>query len=270
MGQIMNFTELALRTESKPTPEMEKRAGSCLRLLHGAMGCGTESGELLDAVKRYIFYGKEVDEVNIIEEMGDIEWYLAILRDLLGVSQEDVQRRVIKKLSVRYGEKFSEVGALVRDFLKEREALETVFDVTVTVPREERDDNVLSEDRKSDPFLRAFTSNDFQILRTAIRQYHPSDSPRSKVICDLFEKLSLVIEWLGKEEDKKNNGPSEPKPGVISNHNIPKSKLKKCDSCSNPGVEMVGVKYPSPFEGRQPLVQKEFLCRECIGSLAST
>lgn len=95
-----------------------------LRILHGAIGCGTEAGELLDAVKRYIFYGKPIDRTNIIEELGDIEWYMAIIRDVLNVSQEEVQQLNISKLQKRFPEKFTEADAIDRDLQAERDALE--------------------------------------------------------------------------------------------------------------------------------------------------
>ena len=39
-------------------------------LLHGAMGLCTESGEIMDALKRHIFYGSPLDILNIKEEIG--------------------------------------------------------------------------------------------------------------------------------------------------------------------------------------------------------
>jgi len=46
-------------------------------LLHMKMGLMTEIGELLDALKKHIAYGKELDAVNIREEWGDAMWYIA-------------------------------------------------------------------------------------------------------------------------------------------------------------------------------------------------
>jgi NTP pyrophosphatase (non-canonical NTP hydrolase) len=88
------------------------------------MGLSTESGELLDAVKKHYFYGKPLDETNLIEEMGDIFWYLGVLADVLGTTFEEVQRLNILKLQKRYGEKFNKEGALHRDLEAERKILE--------------------------------------------------------------------------------------------------------------------------------------------------
>lgn len=93
-------------------------------LLHGAIGLATEAGELLDALKRAMYYGARLDRTNIIEELGDLEWYLALIREALGVSQDDVQRINIEKLTARYPERFTSDGALNRDLTRERAVLE--------------------------------------------------------------------------------------------------------------------------------------------------
>lgn len=47
-----------------------------LDTLHMNIGIATETGEILDAIKRKIAYKKEVDIVNIEEEIGDTCWYI--------------------------------------------------------------------------------------------------------------------------------------------------------------------------------------------------
>lgn len=94
------------------------------QLLHGAIGAATEAGELLDVLKKALFYNKPVDRVNLVEELGDVMWYLAIMCQDLGVSFEDVQRINIAKLQKRYGEKFTQAGAIMRDYQAERALLE--------------------------------------------------------------------------------------------------------------------------------------------------
>ena len=94
------------------------------RLVHGIDGCVTEAGELADAMKRHIFYGKELDLVNLKEEVGDVMWYLAILVDELGTSFEELAEININKLKSRYPNKFTSEDALNRDLDKERQILE--------------------------------------------------------------------------------------------------------------------------------------------------
>lgn len=93
-------------------------------LLHGSMGVMTESGELLDAVKKFIFYGKDLDVVNIEEEIGDIMWYIAIICKSLKLDLQTILEKNISKLKKRYPEKFTEDKALNRDLNAERSILE--------------------------------------------------------------------------------------------------------------------------------------------------
>jgi hypothetical protein len=51
-------------------------------------------------------------------------WYSALLCDELKIDFEDVWDRNVKKLAVRYPEKYSHERALARDSEKERKMLE--------------------------------------------------------------------------------------------------------------------------------------------------
>ena len=93
-------------------------------LLHAAMGISTEAGELMDQFKRHIFYGKELDVVNIKEEMGDLMWYMAILMRELDLNFEEILQLNIDKLRARFPQKFTEEDALNRNLDKERSILE--------------------------------------------------------------------------------------------------------------------------------------------------
>lgn len=93
------------------------------RMLHAAIGVVTEGGELLEALIDNL-QKDDVDEVNLIEEGGDVMWYLSILFDELDTDFEKAGNTVINKLKVRYPEKFTSDEALQRDLLTERETLE--------------------------------------------------------------------------------------------------------------------------------------------------
>lgn len=95
-----------------------------LNLLHCAIGASTEAGELLDAFKKHIYYKKELDVVNIGEEIADIQWYLFNLCRLLDLDMEQLLEANIAKLKARYGEKFSSEKAISRDLETERIILE--------------------------------------------------------------------------------------------------------------------------------------------------
>ena len=70
--------------------------------LHAAVGISGEAGELLDAIKKGWAYGKPLDLENIIEELGDLEFYLEAFRQRLGIDRQVVLERNQAKLGVRY------------------------------------------------------------------------------------------------------------------------------------------------------------------------
>ncbi|WP_127715943.1 nucleoside triphosphate pyrophosphohydrolase family protein [Halobacteriovorax sp. HLS] len=120
------YVKNAIKTESTDFNAMNDRLSNdgLKRLLHAGIGLSTESGEFLDALKKHIFYGKELDRVNLAEEVGDLFWYIAIVADELGLDLEDVMDKNIAKLKARYGEKFSEEKAENRDLETERKILD--------------------------------------------------------------------------------------------------------------------------------------------------
>jgi len=121
------YIDLALRTESQDFDIIAQRMSMpvYIRLQHAAMGLTTEVGEFTDALKKWLFYGKELDTTNLKEEIGDILWYLAIACETLSTTFEKEMTRNINKLSARYPEKFTERHAIQRDLDAEREVLET-------------------------------------------------------------------------------------------------------------------------------------------------
>ncbi len=124
--ETQEYIKNAIKTESRDFSAIGDRLQSVenQRLLHGGIGLATEAGEFLDALKKHVFYGKELDKVNLREEMGDIFWYCAIIADQLEVDFATVMERNITKLKARYGEKFTEEAATTRDLKTEREILE--------------------------------------------------------------------------------------------------------------------------------------------------
>lgn len=120
---LQRYVKDACRTECSYEDSVE-RLMNWPDLIHGSMGLCTEVGELQDSVKRFIFYGKELDKVNVSEEIGDITWYLAILCKCLELDLSDVLQKNIEKLKKRYPEKFTEERALERNLEEERKVLE--------------------------------------------------------------------------------------------------------------------------------------------------
>ena len=95
------------------------------RLTHYVLGVTSESGELADALKKWIAYGKSTDWVNIKEEVGDVLWYLARIADLGNFTLGEAMEINIKKLKTRYPDKFTAERAMNRDLAAERKVLES-------------------------------------------------------------------------------------------------------------------------------------------------
>ena len=72
------------------------------------MGLCGESGEVIDALKKHMMHGHELDREHMIKELGDVAWYLAITAHALDCDLSEVLERNIAKLKARYPEGFSE------------------------------------------------------------------------------------------------------------------------------------------------------------------
>ena len=83
--------------------------------MHGAVGVCTEAGELQDMLKKHLIYGKALDITNVIEECGDILWYVALALGAIDTTLEECMERNINKLRIRFPGKFSNERALNRD-----------------------------------------------------------------------------------------------------------------------------------------------------------
>lgn len=70
--------------------------------LHMAIGICGEAGELADAIKKWAIYNKDVDRINIVEELGDIKFYIEGMQQALSISDAEIEIHNVTKLSVRY------------------------------------------------------------------------------------------------------------------------------------------------------------------------
>lgn len=84
------------------------------RTLHAAVGIAGEAGEVLDAVKKTWIYGKELDRENILEESGDLLFYITALLTENGFTLEDAMEYNIKKLEKRYPDGYTDSAAIER------------------------------------------------------------------------------------------------------------------------------------------------------------
>ncbi len=83
-------------------------------MIHAVLGIAGEAGELVDAIKKNVIYNKELDITNIIEELGDIEFYMEQLRQRLGITRNETLEANMSKLAKRYKGVYSDDKAQAR------------------------------------------------------------------------------------------------------------------------------------------------------------
>ena len=117
-------TSFKVRDTKLPLVEPVNLSDEKLRLLHAGLGMLTEAQEFLKPVLNSIIENKDLDKVNLKEELGDLLWYEAIACDTLNTTFKIEQNRNIAKLKSRYPDKFSSDKAIHRDIKTERKILE--------------------------------------------------------------------------------------------------------------------------------------------------
>ena len=113
-GVKSSFTEIS---SNETTFEIDPR------VFHAILGIATESTELLEALD---ISGQKMDNVNLLEESFDIDWYQFILMDALDGDLQQTWDTGIAKLRARYPEKFTSENAINRDLEAEREILDAL------------------------------------------------------------------------------------------------------------------------------------------------
>jgi NTP pyrophosphatase (non-canonical NTP hydrolase) len=74
-------------------------------LITAALGIQAETGEFAEVVKKCIFQGKEMNDVNrfhAMRELGDVIWYWIHAVNALGYEPDEVIKENIRKLENRY------------------------------------------------------------------------------------------------------------------------------------------------------------------------
>jgi len=83
--------------------------------LHHAVGISTEAGEILDIAKKLFVYDKFPDRDHVIEELGDLEFYMEGLRQNMEITREETIAHNILKLDKRYDRyQYSNEAAIAR------------------------------------------------------------------------------------------------------------------------------------------------------------
>lgn len=82
---------------------------------HARGGVCEEAGELSTAIKRHVVYNKPADIPNIIEELGDLRFFMQAVMGLYGISEQQILQHNACKLEERYEQlMFTEEAARAR------------------------------------------------------------------------------------------------------------------------------------------------------------
>ena len=78
------------------------------RQIIAALGLAGEAGEFANMVKKLTAHGHTISQEEIVDELGDVLWYLAEAATAFDLELDDVAKKNIEKLSARYPEGFSQ------------------------------------------------------------------------------------------------------------------------------------------------------------------
>lgn len=102
------YEEAAKRT-MKDDCSMEKA------LIEGALGLSGEAGEVIDLIKKFEFQGHGLSEEDIINELGDVLWYITRIATALNVKLKYIPISNIDKLNKRYPNGFKAENSINRE-----------------------------------------------------------------------------------------------------------------------------------------------------------
>jgi NTP pyrophosphatase (non-canonical NTP hydrolase) len=102
-GKVMTTT----RYQQEVKRTMPKLLAKESELAMLAMGVADEAGEFLGHIKKVLFHGHDDDRGHVVEELGDILWYVSNICNHYGLDIHEVMERNIEKLNKRYPDGFS-------------------------------------------------------------------------------------------------------------------------------------------------------------------
>lgn len=106
----MTFDEYQHHAARTPNKNLNPRE----RIIRAAFGLVGETGEVIDAQKKILWYGHDFDRAKTVEEISDCLWYLAELCSAWGISLDEVAQTNVAKLQARYPVAFDEQRSRMR------------------------------------------------------------------------------------------------------------------------------------------------------------
>lgn len=110
---INDYSKQALRTDYKDYADFHS-GDTSPRLDYGVMGLVTESAKILNLIKKTKKNLASLDRAAVLEELGDLLWYLNITADELGFSFDEIMKANLTKIVKIYMGSDKEKSALIR------------------------------------------------------------------------------------------------------------------------------------------------------------
>ena len=84
------------------------------KLTLGALGLAGESGEVVERVKKMLYQGHRLDTLGLLEEIGDVLWYITLLCNAVEVTLDDDLDLNVRKLRELYQHGFDPLRSINR------------------------------------------------------------------------------------------------------------------------------------------------------------
>jgi NTP pyrophosphatase (non-canonical NTP hydrolase) len=105
---LNEYQKKALRTACEYDTELDM-------MLNGLMGLNGEAGECIDILKKYMYQGHKFDKEKMLDELGDVLWYISLSAQAIGKTLDEVAIHNIEKLEKRFPEGFSSDKSINRE-----------------------------------------------------------------------------------------------------------------------------------------------------------
>lgn len=107
-------TKVDMNANEYQRKAMRTATHKCYDLANAALGLTGEAGEVADIIKKHLYQGHDLYPSEVIEELGDVLWYVALMADYFNVTLGFVMQQNITKLKARYPEGFDPARSVNR------------------------------------------------------------------------------------------------------------------------------------------------------------
>jgi NTP pyrophosphatase (non-canonical NTP hydrolase) len=115
VNSFSDYVEFVHQLKKPPETISKEMSAAKADAIHMVLGVAGESGELVDAIKKWAIYNKDLDIKNVKEELGDLLFYITGLMELFGIQLPDVIDMNVAKLKKRYdSSKYTDADASAR------------------------------------------------------------------------------------------------------------------------------------------------------------